>query len=362
MLYWLDKNSEENNVVILSKNSILLGSCNKSSCEHIDSQLKNNTNPVKLLGKKNLSLIPYAKVKKITNRISRTNLTVHFKVDNKTIDKNILFSNLEAKTKCLSLIKKLHGGSLLIKEQRKTVKLEPPQENLLSTLWNYTKNWFRLCKEYSSIATAGITGVVGVIYIISLLVINDNSASLYDAIQAHNLKVNDVTTYLEDGADINFVGTDGVTPLLSALNNGEEKIAIALIEQGANLNISYFGQTALDVAVETSLNNAVLSMLSKNAASNERHSLLIRIIQNELDLKTVKAAIALGAGNINYIDKDGLSVLANALLFEAKTDVVKYLLDNGASTKTNVNGVSPVEFVRSRGKQSLAVLLSQYSS
>ncbi len=190
------------------------------------------------------------------------------------------------------------------------------------------------------------------------------SASLYQAIKTHQVgkKTNKpIQDFLDNGADINYMAEDGSTPLITALNLNEEQLAIELINRGASLSTQYLGQTPLDLAIEASLDKAVSLMLSKKMVTSNPQDLLMRSISNGLSFENIKQ-IADSGMDINHKDEEGLTALSIALLFGAEADVIKLLLEHGASTQIKVGDVSPLEFAKLRGYIEISQILEKHSS
>lgn len=402
MLYWLNKESEKNNLIILNKNAILLSSCDEEHYERVDSQLKNKANPIELLGKDNISLIPFIQIQGITSRSTEPDIDIKYKADKEIEDKSIEFIDVEAKQKCLSVIEKLLGDNLQKNEHQQSAfsaSLSPFLSLLIASIASYffypiflkttvviggiwslgsifklverfreppkitrwtekgrymKKTWGVMKGAYSLVIIAAI--IAGLYFKMAAFI---GPSSLYNAIHEDDLTATDVSDFLGRGADINYKGDDGTTPLFSAINFGEEKLAIAIVENGANLSNSYAGQTALDIAIEEGLNDVVVSLIAKNAPSSDKQKLVLKSIIGELNLDTIKKVVALGA-DVNYVDEEGSSVLETALMFDANNDVVQYLLEKGVSTQVKVDGMSPVEFAESTENIELAQLLSKY--
>jgi len=60
--YWVSTKTSEDNVVILAKNGVLLGSCLAAECERVEFLLKNNTHPLTVLNKAQCKLIKFERV------------------------------------------------------------------------------------------------------------------------------------------------------------------------------------------------------------------------------------------------------------------------------------------------------------
>jgi len=150
-----------------------------------------------------------------------------------------------------------------------------------------------------------------------------------------------------------------MSPLIAALTSGNEKGAISLIRNGADLNVSHDGKTALDFAVSYTLDKAAISLLENDAPSINQQDLLSRAIDYGADLLVIKKIVDSGA-DVNYTNSSGISVLATAIEADADVPVVKYLLEKGASTNILIDGKTPAEYAKSIGTQKLANLLSRY--
>ena len=70
----------------------------------------------------------------------------------------------------------------------------------------------------------------------------------------------------EGDFDINAIGEEGKTPLEIAIENGHEKLALFLIEQGADLSIkNEYDETILHIAVTQGLRETVALLIEKGA-------------------------------------------------------------------------------------------------
>jgi len=397
MLYWLNNKTEKNNIVILSKVAVLLGSCGALSCEKVEAQLQKNANPAAVLGKENIVLIPFQRIQKINSEVTAPVITLSIQMAKGIANKTLGFSDFEARDKCFLYLKQLkvnsqgtakntakpvasvatkskvasspspvstsrssHPESLMSKPVQELSKKEPafgrkPEvKRQVSESNSPKKNW--LNKKTGMIAAGLVVTLLGGYFAYSLM---PKADALYAAIQAENIVSADIEAYLENGADINYQGMDGVTPLLSAINHNKEDLVVTLVNKGADLDDDYNGDTALDIAIASGLNNAVGSMLDKKAPSRNKNDLLTRAIQNKLSLNNLDKIVLSGC-DINYVNDNGSSVLATALLFGAGNNVIQLLLEKGASTSIRVNGLTPAEFAQSRGNMQLASLLTQY--
>lgn len=391
MLFWLNEKIEKNNTVILSKQAVLVGSCNRDSCKDVRAQLEKNHSPVKVFGKENLILIPLPKIQEITNQVKKPVLEIVVGMNSAGEERKLLlsFSDFDDREKCSTFLKKLRLSAIQNTGQKQKTKAKPAQpeaaqpiakiKNLLARKktpanplkvashqplssgkpFKYEEITLKHRLKEKKPLLYGLT-IGAIVLASSLYLFSANPDSLYEAIQTQNITNKEIDSLLDKGADINYRGEDGVTPLLSAINQGKEKIIVSLVNKGADLTDKYNGETALDVAIASGLDNAAFIMLSKKAPTANQKDLLIRAIQNKLSTTSVKKIINLGA-DINYINENGSSVLATALMFTAKDEIIKLLLDKGASTNIKINGVPPAMFARTRGRKDLAKLMANYN-
>ncbi|MEB8432958.1 ankyrin repeat domain-containing protein [Cocleimonas sp. KMM 6892] len=222
-------------------------------------------------------------------------------------------------------------------------------------------------KIFSVLKPAYVLGLAAIAVGALYFVIPDElrgPSSLYQAVQTRLTSGADgssIQSYLDKGADINYMAEDGSTPLITALNFSEENLAIELINRGAALSTQFVGQTPLDLAIEASLDKAVKSMLNKEMVTSNPQDLLIRGISSGLNYENLKI-IADSGMDMNHMDEEGLTALGIALLFGAEPKVVKLLLDRGASIDIKVGDITPLEFAKLRGYTEITAMLEQHSS
>ncbi|HEY3698907.1 MAG TPA: SUMF1/EgtB/PvdO family nonheme iron enzyme [Spongiibacteraceae bacterium] len=118
----------------------------------------------------------------------------------------------------------------------------------------------------------------------------DNTANqqLFDAVQQAGIKA--VEAAVASGANINAIGGDGLTPLMSAAIKKQVDMVQFLLQQGANVNkANSKGQTALMAAVAGGNIDIVKALLTKGAkidvpAKNGKYAVDIARGQNKEDI------------------------------------------------------------------------------
>ncbi len=138
---------------------------------------------------------------------------------------------------------------------------------------------------------------IGACFWVIPFAVNAQSASLIDAVRNNNLQ--EVKSFLENGADVNAYGDDSDNVLINASIYGSLDCMKLLLQHKANPNLSNkYDQTPL--------------MLSAN------------------DLNKIKLLVEYGA-NINDTARSGSSVLLIACSGNNQYETVKWLLSHGAN-------------------------------
>ncbi len=167
------------------------------------------------------------------------------------------------------------------------------------------------------------------------------SALTYAALEG----ASNIAKYLiEHGAKINEKDNEGRTPLMIAASQGHLNVVKCLVEAGANLDEkNNEGKTALDIAkgFEKLLIADYLANFSKDKrVSIDVNKLLLEAIQRG-DIDTVKSALNRGA-EVNRIDEGGAAPLLYAVIL-SKSEIVKYLIEQGADIKVRSKGFPMME-------------------
>jgi uncharacterized protein len=168
-----------------------------------------------------------------------------------------------------------------------------------------------------------------------------------------------VIAMLKAGADINLPTPDGVTPLMSAIDNLNFDVARYLLEQGANPHIAdWWGRTALYIAVDMKtlgnrLGGGAFGVLNFGTLASERGSATTALDMVRLLLEAgVNPNTQLNmhrpgrGGNSGRFTDDNLTAGSTPLLRAAITfdnESIELLLKHGALVDLpNVMGVTPL--------------------
>jgi len=157
-------------------------------------------------------------------------------------------------------------------------------------------------------------------------------------------------TLIENGADVNVADHWGFTPFMRAVRfNRSPDVLRLLIEKGANVNAAaHNGWTPLMIAVSYNQNLDVLRLLldngaNVNAANNAGRTPLMQAI-NRPNLNAVRILIENGA-DANVADNNGSTPLLHAISNHSNLDGLRFLLENGADVNgVDGNGRTPLMF------------------
>lgn len=104
MAYWIDQESESDNVIVTSESAILIGSCDKEACEKTAQHLTNKNNPIEVLGTDNLKTIPFSQIQNIVSRSTDKGVDIRHKIKKDIEESNVYFSSIEEKREFISNI------------------------------------------------------------------------------------------------------------------------------------------------------------------------------------------------------------------------------------------------------------------
>lgn len=176
-----------------------------------------------------------------------------------------------------------------------------------------------------------------------------------------------VSLLLQNGADVEFTDGKGVTPLMAAVNAGNEnivrtlldngadpeksvgklaplslaakkghyRVVKVLLEKGAEVEKKTGGLTPLSHAVREGEHATVRTLLDvgkANANAKTKYGLTPLIIAAKKGLYSIAQTLLSGGAYVDGTDKDGMTPLMYAVK-HGHADVVRMLLDKGADVK-----------------------------
>jgi len=311
MHYWIDKEQEQDNVIVVSESSIYIGSCDKGVQEQVAQGLSEHKSPIDVLGSEDLTVIPFAQIQNMLSRNTDEFVEINFKAK-KDIEQELPgFSTIEEKTEFIIAIEQFIP-TVLKKSESQQSALIAGISPLFSLVLSLCSAYFfidkfrwiaiiigvlwtglsihRLISRVSQpplITRWGLKGryarkmwhgiKTGFAYTVMVLIIfsvyskfpdSYGEASIYQQMNDESLQPSEVKTLVERGADIDFIGKDGESSLGLALYWGQDDIAISLIESGANL-MPQEGTSPLESALHNEASVLVIASMLEHGASLE---------------------------------------------------------------------------------------------
>jgi hypothetical protein len=386
MKYIINTESEKNNLIVVTPDLIMIGSCNKDQYEDVESKLSKGVPLDEIISKQHLKLLPQSSIQKLASRSTDDDIEIEYLADNKEEDITLEFQDPEQKQLCLTVLNQYFPSHLSQQENQQGIwasiipsllslvlavlaiflfytKL-PKTTYIIGAFWvfvslsslykRFTKppvitRWSvdkgSLSKGFEVMKQV-YTGAIVLAIIVGLakaLPQEAGPAVIYDHAVKETLYEGNIAELLEKDADINYKDSNGKTALHHLVDQADYRA----YEIGENLVAAVFFKA-------TSGKN----MLNKKKLQNRPE-------------RTALAMINAGA-DVNVKDNSGKSLLQYAIerysedaltltLFEA-------MLENGARLDfvMTEDRISPIEYAKAYteekiiDKRHLADLLAKY--
>lgn len=400
MKFWLNRDSESDNIVVVTTGAIVIGSCDSEFYDSVESRLREKEQPSVVLGKGNYTAIQFSIIQNIVSRNTDIDVDINYKEGKDIESKTAGFENDAAKDEFIKVL------TIVLPE---TFEKTEYQQSLLAAtvspllvfvfgvfasylyfdkwrwvaiivggLWMACSLWYLIYRFRSPpyIIRWSIKGryvrktwhliKTGFSFAFAILVVTVFSftlpnaygpESLYLQMQENELTADQVEKYISRGGDINYQDQEGQTPLMLAAQWGESEVVKALIEQGADLSLrDNYEQTAVYHSMFSGDVEIPLAILDASPAGEDKTSLLQHAIYNESPVEVLAKLEMLGA-NLHWTDDEGNNLLAIALYDAENIDLLKYLISKGVSTQFKIDGFLPAKYSReSLGREDVAVL------
>lgn len=176
-------------------------------------------------------------------------------------------------------------------------------------------------------------------------------------------RVSQIQPFIEQGANVNIISRDNITPLYLAVQQGHTEMTKMLLDNGANVNAQSSDKvTSLYIAAQKG-HVEIVKLLLKRGADTElgykgKFTPLYVAAANGND-EIVRLLLNYNA-DVNSTDNNGWTAL-HISSSKGHLDVVKLLLKRNANPqlKTN-NGDTPLSLARQNGHRDIAELLQNY--
>ena len=288
MKYFLNKETEKNNLIILIPNLILIGSCKKDDCEDIESKFSKNIPFNEILPKEQATMLPLASIQKLSSRSTDDDIEFDYLSDGKEKDITLEFESPEQKQLYLTELKKQLPKHLTEQEhqQGKLASITPPLVSLalaalaiilfieklpkatyviggiwliaslfafykrftkppVITRWAMDKSKFSKGATFLKQAYAWVFILVAIVGVAQVLPKDSGPAVIYDHALKESLHEGNITTLLEKEGDINFKDKQGKTALHHLVDQasyrsyeiGESLLTAVLLKAASGKNI-----------------------------------------------------------------------------------------------------------------------------
>ena len=311
MKYSIDRNTNSNNVVVLSETALIIGSCDKEQISSVEQQLSAGKSAIEVLGTEDIKSIPYTQIQGLTHLSTDNNIDVRHKQSKAIETITLYFKNKEEAAEIANSVgqflpdnleKKVTTPSALSSVLMSIVSLivcaavcflfynkfriavyivgglwalaslynaydrftNPP----VVTRWNIKGKYTR--KAWAGLKTAGSYAFLGIFAFGLSTQFPDRygTESLYQSAYNETIQPEDVKKYLARGADIDFTNVDGDTALDMALYAEDNDLSLAIIEAGANVSRTDYSilSTALYYGADARVIGALLDRGALEAA------------------------------------------------------------------------------------------------
>jgi ankyrin repeat protein len=166
-----------------------------------------------------------------------------------------------------------------------------------------------------------------------------------------------IQTMIQNSPDlINAPVTGDQTPLVTAAEQGQLRVAQYLLDNNADVNLSRSGETALVFAARSGHKAMVELLLRRGADANSQRRALQLAAQN--GFKAVAEILIANKTDVNAPGADGNTALHSAADF-GRAALVELLLANGAKANiTNEAGITPLGLAAKKDLASVKALLA----
>ncbi len=398
MKFWVNKNSETDNFVILAKDSLIVASCDEENLGTSEKKLSQGDSPSIVFGTDNFTTITFSQVLKMVARSTDAEVDIDYKVKKEEENKLICFENIEGAQNFTAAIEKRLPERLKKKEFQQSILSAgfPPLLSLITALgitamfinkfrwlaliiggvWalaSLYKLFTRVTRPplitqwssrnavgaaWSQIKTAGSLMLVAVIVLAFSSRFPDSygEQSFVQHMDHGELEARYVTKLLENGGDINLLDKYGSRPLHYAAYNEDFELFKALLDNGADPSLEDDqGEDALDEAVYQDQSQMTGYLLGQYSGQVSLKGKLNSYLGDSISASMISQLLANGV-DPTETDENGYNALQVALSNSADYEVVSILLENKVPSNVQLDGLSLKQFALENGQGDVARL------
>jgi len=272
--YSIDRNTNSNNVVVLSETALIIGSCDKEQISSVEQQLSAGKSAIEVLGTEDIKSIPYTQIQGLTHLSTDNNIDVRHKHTPSALSSVLMsiVSLIVCAAVCFLFYNKFRIAVYIVGGLWVLASLYNAYDRFTNppvvTRWNIKGKYAR--KAWAGLKTAGSYAFLGIFAFGLSTQFPDRygTESLYQSAYNETIQPEDVKKYLARGADIDFTDVDGDTALDMALYAEDNDLSLAIIEAGANVSRTDYSilSTALYYGADARVIGALLDRGALEAA------------------------------------------------------------------------------------------------
>ncbi|WP_075185770.1 ankyrin repeat domain-containing protein [Teredinibacter haidensis] len=404
MKFWINTNSNSDNVVILTKNGVLVASCNEYACDAIREKLAANVHPISIYAKDDIHIVKSTQLRSVTSRNTDTNIDLCYRVLKKKENLPLNFQSTEQKQEFTSIFNKIAPENLKKTEhqQRWFTAILPSLFSLFFALfisWFYINKWrwvtlivgglWALASIYILITRVKTPPKItrwspkdqyvkkgrgaintGFSYAVATLMIMVFSFKLplvygaqaiLDNLDHDTLTAGNIEELVSKGANINVRNEYGDSPLHYAVGIEDYELVEALLQQGANpAQQNGEGETALEQALQFGDMQST-NLILQSVDSLDDHNNIWWAVSNAGPPAEIMDLIVARGFDIHTLSEHGDNLLKAAIESGTGYTFVNYLLGAGVSTDFTIDDMSPAEYAKETAQSDIAKLLEESS-
>ncbi|SMF13983.1 hypothetical protein SAMN02745866_00893 [Alteromonadaceae bacterium Bs31] len=402
MYFWLNRSSENDNVVMLAKNSVLIASCDEETYDKVYEACNNKVHPYTTFGKDNIQQISLNTVQQIISRSTDADIDIKYKTQKEIEDISLDFEDVAQKESFLLTFKKIIPAHLVFNEYQQSrigAAIWPAISLsvaliissfyinkwrwvalIVGGLWALASVWmlytrlsnppvisaWKLKGRYVGKTINAIKIGLSYAFVLILAIgfsyklpLSYGPSALFSHLDYDELTASKVPQLVSNGADVNWVNDEGDDILTYAIAMENPDMVKALIHAGANLSDSRNAhRSALYDALQYAHNATTLTILDAGKALGPLKGMPHEAVSYGSSLEVLKKLIELGA-DLHEIDESGENLLTTAVRNSADLDIIDYLLQKGIEQTEEIDSVSLSEYAKEMGRLDIAGLLKR---
>lgn len=332
MKQFLNKESEKNNIVVITAKLLLIGSCKKDQFNDIESELAKGEQLITVLTKEQIKPILLDTIQKLTSRNTDNDIEIEFLENNKEKELTLEFENTEQKSRCLEALNESFPSHLnqKVNQQGIIASITPSIASLslaafaiflfyeklpkttyvigglwalvslfslykrftkppVITHWTVDKSSLSKGFDYMTQAYTWVFIIAVLVGVSKVLPLDSGPAVIYDHAVKETLYEGNITQLLKKQADINYKDAKGKTALHHLVDQASYRAyeisdsMLAAVFQKATTGKHHLNKKKLKNTPERTAIALIRAGADVNTKDNSGKSLLQYTIENYSD-------------------------------------------------------------------------------